>query len=78
VRLAETKQVAMSALSLDDYRQISQYFEEDVYNVFDFDAAVARRRVHGGPAPEAVREQITHLAERLEVEVPPIVHHAQG
>ena len=78
VRLAETKQVAMSALPLDDYRQLSQTFEEDVYNVFDFDAAVARRSVRGGPAPEAVREQITRLAERLDIEAPPIVHPAQG
>jgi argininosuccinate lyase len=48
VRLAEEKHVALSALSLDDYRAISDVFEADVQTVFDVDAAVKRRSATGG------------------------------
>jgi argininosuccinate lyase len=48
VRLAETKGVSLSALALDDYRTLSDTFGLDVTQVFDFDAAVARRTGFGG------------------------------
>ncbi len=66
VRLAEQKGCKLSALPLADFQAISNAFEQDVYTVFDFDAAVARRSAYGGTAPEAVRRQIAELAERLE------------
>jgi argininosuccinate lyase len=48
VRLAESKGAPLSDLTLDDYRTLSDVFEADVLAVFDFDAAVARRRLPGG------------------------------
>lgn len=48
VRLAEEKGVPLSALTLDDYRTLSDAFGPDVVQVFDFDAAVARRAIFGG------------------------------
>jgi len=48
VRLAEAKGVPLSALALDDYRALSDAFGADVTQVFDFDAAVARRAAFGG------------------------------
>jgi argininosuccinate lyase len=48
VRLAESKGVRLSELTLDDYRTLSEIFEADVLSVFDFDAAVARRNASGG------------------------------
>ncbi len=48
VRLAESKGVRLSELTLDDYRTLSDVFEADVLTVFDFDAAVARRSASGG------------------------------
>jgi argininosuccinate lyase len=48
VRLAESRNVPLSELTLDDYRTLSDVFAADVQTVFDFDAAVARRRVTGG------------------------------
>ncbi|MEB2288498.1 MAG: argininosuccinate lyase [Anaerolineae bacterium] len=56
VRLAETKGVPLSALTADDYRALSDAFGPDVAQVFDFDAAVARRAAFGGTGE--VREQI--------------------
>jgi len=48
VRLAESKHSALSQLTLDDYHTISDVFEADVQTVFDFAAAVQRRRAAGG------------------------------
>jgi len=57
VRLAESKGAALSALALDDYRAISDIFEADVLDVFDFDAAVRRRGAVTGGAGD-VDDQI--------------------
>lgn len=56
VKLAETRGVKLSALSLEDFRSASNAFDDDVYGVFDFDASVKSRNVFGGTG--AVREQL--------------------
>lgn len=48
VRLAEDKGCALSALTLGDFRSISNVFAEDVLTIFDFDEAVKRRDLLGG------------------------------
>jgi argininosuccinate lyase len=48
VKLAESKGVHLSDLTLADYRTLSDRFEGDVQQVFDFDAAVSRRGVVRG------------------------------
>lgn len=58
VKLAETRGVKLSALSLDEFRGVSDQFGDDVYAVFDFDASVQARDVFGGTSPAAVREQL--------------------
>jgi argininosuccinate lyase len=63
VRLAESKGVRLSELTLDDYRSLSEVFEADVLTVFDFDAAVARRSVSGGTGDFA--EQMQRAREWL-------------
>ncbi len=55
---AERLGVALSALPLEAFTKHSAHFGGDVHDVFDFAAAVAKRRVAGGTAPDAVREQI--------------------
>lgn len=50
VRLAETREVALSALTLDDYRAVSEVFEADVLAIFDFAEAVRRRGAVSGGA----------------------------
>ncbi len=66
VRLAEEKHVTLSELPPQDYRTISEHFDTDVYRVFDFTAAVARRKALGGTAPEAVRAQIAQLKAQIQ------------
>lgn len=65
VTLAETRGVSLSELPLEAIQNISHSFGEDVYSVFDFDQAVARRRAAGGTAPAAVREQIAKARKVL-------------
>jgi argininosuccinate lyase len=48
----------LSKISLDDYKAIHAIFDSDVYEVFDFAAAVAKRKATGGTAPDSVRAQI--------------------
>jgi argininosuccinate lyase len=48
VRLAEEREVALSALTLDDFLSLSETFAPDVLAIFDFDEAVKRRNILGG------------------------------
>ncbi len=57
VRLAEERGVPLSALTLADFRSISDAFEEDVRAVFDFAQAVQRRDVLGGTGDVASQAQ---------------------
>jgi argininosuccinate lyase len=59
VRLAGERGVPLSQLTPADLRALSDLFDADVLDVFDFDASVARRKATGGTAPEAVERQIS-------------------
>jgi argininosuccinate lyase len=65
VRMAADKSVKLSHLTLDDWRGLSELFSEDVQEVFDFDASVARRKAAGGTALEAVQAQIDFVKSML-------------
>jgi argininosuccinate lyase len=58
VRIAAEQGVPLSRLSLDVLRELSDLFEQDVDQVFDFEISVSRRRATGGTAPEAIKQQI--------------------
>lgn len=48
-------------LTLEQYKKIDERFEEDVFNVFDFEASVERRTAVGGTAQSAVLAQLKNL-----------------
>ena len=58
--------VTLDTLPLDEYKKISDVFEEDVYHAIDLSTCVAERRSTGGPAPEEVRRQIAVIEEFLQ------------
>ncbi|PJF43199.1 MAG: argininosuccinate lyase [Candidatus Thermofonsia Clade 1 bacterium] len=58
VRAAQAQGVPLSGLPLQAYQAISAHFQADLYSVFDFSAALAKRSAFGGTGPEAVRQQI--------------------
>ncbi len=61
--LAEGK--ALLDLTLDDLRAAHPAFDSDVYEAISLEACVNRRRIPGGPAPEAVRESIAEARARV-------------
>ena len=58
VRCAEERGVGINELALTELQSISADFEEDVLEVFDIQAALARRKLTGGTAPEALQRQL--------------------
>ena len=59
VHLCIEQGVTLDTLPLDEYKKVSDVFEEDVYHAIDLATCVAERRSTGGPAPEEVRRQIS-------------------
>ncbi len=55
----------LESLSPDALRQLSPAFDDDVAAVWNFEAAVRRRSVLGGTAPDSVHAQIAEARERL-------------
>jgi argininosuccinate lyase len=65
LREAEKQNVAWTALNLDELKKVSPAFEADFSGTISLDAALARKEVSGGTAPEAVRNAITDLQDRI-------------
>ncbi|WP_029894139.1 argininosuccinate lyase [Desulfohalovibrio reitneri] len=63
VAQAEDEGLGLEDLSLDVLRGFSELIGEDVFEVLDYDAAVARRVTPGSTGPESVRAQMEELAE---------------
>jgi argininosuccinate lyase len=61
VRMAEVQGVALPDLSLEDLQTLHKAFEEDVADVWSFDASVDRRDVAGGTSRRSVHEQVDLL-----------------
>ena len=58
VQLTQREKLKLSQIPLSRLTPLSALFSDDVTDVFDFDAAVARRTTPGGTAPAAVKLQI--------------------
>jgi argininosuccinate lyase len=69
VRLCETTNRTLEALSLTELREVSPMFAEDAFAALDVDSAVARRAVAGGTAPERVAEALAEAEAWLQEEL---------
>ena len=58
------KGVTLETLPLDEYKKMTELFEQDVYEAISLETCVRERKSEGGPSPEAVREQIS-LAQKM-------------
>ncbi len=52
------KNKALDDLSLDEFREISPVFAEDVYDAISMKTCIAKRNTDGAPGPEAMRREI--------------------
>lgn len=55
----------LDEISLDEYRQFSPLFDEDVYPALSLAAALAGKAVPGGTAPERVAEALREAKQRM-------------
>ncbi|MDE7362576.1 MAG: argininosuccinate lyase [Oscillospiraceae bacterium] len=66
VALCISKNTTLEELPLEDYRQQSELFEDDVYAAISLDTCVKERKSFGGPSPESVLGQIEFVKKALE------------
>ena len=59
------KGVTLETLPLEDYKAMTDNFDEDVYEAISLDTCVRERKSMGGPAPENVEKQIALAEQRL-------------
>ena len=58
VRRAVENRTSIKELTLVDYQSISEYFETDIADVFDFEASLNRRNASGGTSEAALKAQL--------------------
>jgi argininosuccinate lyase len=65
LRHAEAQSVAWNKLPLAELKKFSAAFDSDFHEMLTLDAALGCKGVPGGTAPQAVREQLANLRQRL-------------
>lgn len=66
VALCISKNTTLEELPLEEYRQQSELFDEDVYKAISLETCVNERKSYGGPSPDSVKTQIELAEKRLE------------
>ena len=59
---------AIADLSTDEFKQFSEYFEDDVYDSVSLETCLENRKSYGGPSPENVSKQIELLNDYIKTE----------
>jgi argininosuccinate lyase len=62
VRLAEEQNVSIDTLTLEQLKAIDERFDEDVMQVWDYEASVERKSSIGGTCKKSVLKQIDDMA----------------
>ena len=55
----------LETLPMEEYKKLTDTFDNDVYDAISLDTCVMQRKAAGGPAPESVKAQIAYVRERL-------------
>lgn len=61
------KELTLETLPLENYKELSELFDEDVYKAISLETCVRERKSFGGPAPESVLRQIELTKKQLGV-----------
>ncbi|TVP91984.1 argininosuccinate lyase [Alkalibacterium sp.] len=59
------KDLTLEEVSIEMYQSLHDLFDEDIYEAIKLENCVTKRSIQGGPAPEAVQEQIVNLKNQL-------------
>ncbi len=59
------KGIALDDMSLEEYKAVSPFFEEDIYDAISLKTCVEKRTVIGAPGSEAMKKAIEACRERL-------------
>lgn len=65
VALCISQNTTLEELPLDNYKQQSELFDNDVYTAISLDTCVKERKSYGGPSPESVLAQIELTQKKL-------------
>ncbi|KAF4576479.1 argininosuccinate lyase [Pleurotus pulmonarius] len=65
VALAESRKCQLNELTLGDFKQLNEKFDDDVLAVFDFEASVERRESIGGTSKKMIDRQVSVLRAAL-------------
>ena len=55
----------LETLPIEEYKRLTDTFDNDVYEAISLDTCVMQRKAAGGPAPESVKAQIAYVREKL-------------
>ena len=59
------KETSIDALTIEELKQISTVFEEDVYGEISLETCVEKRLTHGGPSAQIMKKQVEANAKYL-------------
>lgn len=65
VLYAEKMNKALDEFSLDEFKAISDIFEEDIYEAISLETCISKRKTKGAPSKECIEEQITEVENIL-------------
>ncbi len=63
------QELTLETLPLEQYKEMTDLFAEDVYEAISLDTCVKERSSEGGPSPKAVAIQLAQLRDRLQQDV---------
>lgn len=55
----------LETLTIEEYKEASDLFDEDIYEAIALETCVSKRNVIGGPAPEVVKTHIAQVEAKL-------------
>lgn len=61
------KDLTLEDVPLEMYQSLHELFQEDIYEAISLENCVTERSIQGGPAPEAVQQQIQDLKSELDL-----------
>lgn len=66
VRYCVDNNKTFDQLTIEEFKQHSELFEEDIYHEISLEASVGARKSYGGTAPEAVKVQMANAEAFLD------------